>query len=71
MIFKKKAIYKGTRYIRVEEDYTGLVPNTRCEIYNCKYDGTRGLEGCDMCNKVLRKTHAHKLDITFGYMPID
>ena len=40
MIFKKQAIYIGTKYTRVEgENYLSQVPYTRCEIYNCKYEG--------------------------------
>lgn len=74
MIFKRKAIYKGTKYVRIEgEDYSGPKPYTRCEIYNCKY--VRKYEEnehkCMWCNEVMKKTGAYKVSITFGYMPID
>lgn len=69
MIFKKSAIYRGIKYIRVAgEDYTALIPNTRCEIYNCKYEDRYE---CIMCNQVMKKLHANKIDITLGYMPIE
>ena len=71
MIFKKKAIYKGTKYIRVAgEDYTEFIPNIRCEIYNCKYKREYGYE-CIMCNQVMKRVHANKINITLGYIPIE
>lgn len=46
MIFKKQAIYIGTKYTRVEgENYLGYVPFTRCEIYNCKYKDNDNIYG--------------------------
>ncbi len=69
MIFKKQAIYIGIKYTRVEgENYFGHVPFTRCEIYNCKYKDN--IYECVVCNRVMKKTGAHKVNITFGYMPI-
>ena len=71
MIFKKQAIYIGTKYTRVEgENYLGDVPYTRCEIYNCKYKEIYNRYECIWCNEVMKKTGAHKVNITFGYMPI-
>jgi hypothetical protein len=72
MIFKKSAIYKGIKYIRVEgEDYfSSPIPHTRCEIYDCEYEYKK--EGkCIWCNKVMKKTGANKFNITFGYVPIN
>ena len=71
MIFKKMRIYRGIKYIRVAgEDYTELIPNTICKIYNCKYKGIYNNE-CIICNLLMEKLHANRIDITLGYVPIE
>lgn len=67
MIFKKQAIYKGTKYIRVNEDYRDAT-NIRSRCYTCKY--REEVNTCLNCQWVMHLVGAEKYIITFGYMPI-
>jgi hypothetical protein len=67
MIFKKQAIYKGTKYIRVNEDYRDTT-NIQSRCYTCKYRGYVNI--CLNCREVMHLVDAERSIITFGYMPI-
>lgn len=67
MIFKKQAIYKGTKYIRVNEDYRDTT-NIQSRCYTCIYRGE--VNTCLNCREVMHLVDAERSIITFGYMPI-
>ena len=67
MIFKKQAIYKGTKYVRVEEDYRDTT-NIQSRCYKCKHSGE--VNTCLDCQVVMRLVDAERSIITFGYMPV-